>query len=470
MLHTTLSTKDKHIRIVCIVVGVLILMIPAFGQAEEEINAATRYDEDWRFLGDEDSEFDDWWTPLKFVPTKSGYITFGGEARFRYESLSNLDWGSSEDDSDGYIWLRALPSIDWHITNYFRLFSQFIFADVLDRDPEAEFLDKNTSDVQQLFLELTDIHPSIASFSIGRRVTSFGSSRLVGTRYGVNVIRSFDAVEARFEHNDISSRLFYGQPVENETGAFDDDNNENVQTWSLYNTFGLSRFGLLGNADLYYIGFRDENASFLERSGTEKRHTFGLRVFGKRNSLDWNHELFLQRGTFANLDIEAWSLATEFGYSFSLYNFPARFSLKVDFISGDTDRDDNELGTFNPLFPSLKYFGEAGVVAPYNLIDVHPTIDIEFHQNWHLMIQIDFLWRYSTEDDVYGPGGGVIRRGDLATDRYIATQYEVIIEREISDNWSIQASYSVMPAGEFIENSGPDDTFYFGGLELRYIF
>ncbi len=48
----------------------------------------------------------------------------------------------------------------------------------------------------------------------------------------------------------------------------------------------------------------------------------------------------------------------------------------ADVISGDSDPDDGELGTFNPLFPRGKYFGALSPVGPRNLIDVKPTLTV----------------------------------------------------------------------------------------------
>lgn len=447
------------------------LTLNSHGVQQETAGGPFRYNEDWRFIGETGNLPSHWWVPLKHQRIGKGYVSFGAETRLRYESLRELDWGSSDQrDANGYLWLRALPHVDWHYNDYLRAFAQLAFAGVIDRDPEPSAIDQNTTDFQQLFIEIGHPENSEFGFIAGRRVTSLGSSRLLGTRYGANVVLSLDQIEISYNERHFEARIFYGRPVVNDRGTFDDNSSQDLQLWSLYTTW-YPQNGVFHSAfDLYYIGLRDNNAQFIGQQGEEIRHTYGLRVFGEIAALDWNHELFIQHGSFGDLDIQAWSLATEFGYTFGPPAAPSRFSLKFDLISGDSNRTDRELGTFNPLFPSLKYFGEAGVVAPYNLIDLHPTLEVGISPNWRAIFQIDFLWRYSLADDLYGPGGGLIRRGDLSSARYIATQYEFVVERELVDNWSLSASYAFMPAGEFVADTGPDKDFHFVGFELMYLF
>jgi hypothetical protein len=254
----------------------------------------------------------------------------------------------------------------------------------------------------------------------------------------------------------------------------DDGMSRTQQFWSVYGTRDLVDAGILSTdsvgADLYYIGFEDEEAVFDQGSGRELRHTLGLRFFGKEDRWDWNHELFLQFGRFGDDSILAWSIATSTGYTLDELPFSPHVSANFDVISGDGDRNDSRLGTFNPLFPSLKYFGEAAVIAPYNLIDFHPSVAFTFTDRLTMSADIDFFWRYSTDDGLYGAGGQLLRSGAGSNARYIATQFEWIVDYELTENLALNASYSVMPAGPFIRETGRSDTIHFVGLEVLLVF
>ena len=89
---------------------------------------------------------------------------------------------------------------------------------------------------------------------------------------------------------------------------------------------------------------------------------------------DYNWELVYQLGTFAQNYINAWTVATETGFT-----FPARFSprlaLRADVASGGQYAHGGTLNTFNPLFPRGAYFGpRLTMFGPYNMFDVHPVL------------------------------------------------------------------------------------------------
>ena len=104
--------------------------------------------------------------------------------------------------------------------------------------------------------------------------------------------------------------------------------------------------------DLYYMGFEKPASRFRSRCWIGATQTFAGRLHGKSERLRWDHELFVQLGQFADTEIRAWSLATLVGYRPSCTNLDLELTLQFNTISGDEDRNDNVLGTFNPMFPS----------------------------------------------------------------------------------------------------------------------
>jgi len=85
-----------------------------------------RYDEDYSSLRDP-LKRTDLWDPLKFIPlnkTGDAFLSLGGEFRFRYEWIQNLNWGAGIEDEDGYFLQRHLLHSDLHLKNMARLFLQ----------------------------------------------------------------------------------------------------------------------------------------------------------------------------------------------------------------------------------------------------------------------------------------------------------------------------------------------------------
>ena len=70
----------------------------------------------------------DLFDPIKYVPlNESGgaYLSFGGEARIRYEYFHNPQWGLAPQDDNGYWLQRYMLHADAHVTDWFRAFVQF---------------------------------------------------------------------------------------------------------------------------------------------------------------------------------------------------------------------------------------------------------------------------------------------------------------------------------------------------------
>jgi hypothetical protein len=78
--------------------------------------------------------------------------------------------------------------------------------------------------------------------------------------------------------------------------------------------------------------------------------------------------------------------------------FRPRFGLRADIASGDEAPANQDLQTFNPLFPKGAYFSEAGLIGPANFIDLNPCIDLHLANHLTLIFDWDFFWRESTHD------------------------------------------------------------------------
>jgi len=194
----------------------------------------------------------------------------------------------------------------------------------------------------------------------------------------------------------------------------------------------------------------------------------GSRLFGAARGWDWNFELFGQRGTFAGDEIRAWSLASDSGRALALGGIPARLGLRADLISGDDEAADDHLGTFNPLFPKGKYFGESGLLGPYNLIDVHPSLALELEGGWSLELGTVLFWRESTGDGLYDNGGNLLRASSGSAERFAGTQLDATLGWQIDRHLDLSLSGSYFAAGAFLQDTGPSEDVAFVSLELRF--
>ena len=385
--------------------------------------------------------------------------TFGVEARVRHETYRNNLWGGAEAPDDSYRWLRVMPSADLRPGPNLRLFGELIGAWADGVEPEEGPVDETGLDLLQGYAQLR--FDNGLSLQGGRQLLVYGSERLIGRRWGPNVPQAFDGGLARIEsgagwHVD----AFFMRPVENKPQAFDDGSDASRKLWSLYAT----RDGV----DLFYIGYRRENARFEQGTGRELRHTFGSRLFGAAGGWAWDLEAHWQFGDFAGGEIRAWSIATDVRHTFAQAKLKPFIELRACAVSGDRGAADPALNTFNAMFPKGKYFGEIGLLGPYNLVNLHGIAGIDLGRGWSLRGAVAYHWRQSVEDGVYNNPGQLVRASGGSRARSIGAMAEAVLGWSPARGTDLELAYAVFEPGRFIKDTGPASTVHFIGVELQW--
>jgi hypothetical protein len=437
----------------------------------------TRHGEDYSYLADPSRRTGEWWEPLKHIPLGSDpetYLATGNELRLRQEVYRERLWGASEDPDDGYTWARALPYADLHIGPSARAFAQLGVAYIVGSSLPATPVEETGIDVAQAFLELStslSIAGTEGRLSVrgGRRQISFGSGRLIAPRYGPNVMQAFDGGFGTLAIGDkVRIDAFYAHPVAPGTGDFDDRTGD-PSLWALYGVRrDLKTLGGRSAVDVYYIGYRDEQARFDQGRAPEERHTIGARVAGRSGNWDWDWEAMYQFGSFGEGDISAWSVGTRTAYSWKNLNFQPRLMLEADIISGDAHPADPDLQTFNALFPNGNFFGELTPIGPYNLITIGPSATATIAADIEVEVQTLFHWRESLRDGVYNVPGNLVRSAGTSKARRIGTQGSVSLTWAPARTFDLMASYGFFDAGAFLDETGASKTTHFLGLQARF--
>ncbi|CAO3458289.1 alginate export family protein [Azospirillum largimobile] len=435
----------------------------------------TRFDEDYRYLISPQARSGAAWERFKAIPvTSDGFasLSTGLELRLRGEAVRNSGWGQDDPRNDAYGLWRALPYADLRVGESVRLFGQLIMADAVGKlDPLAP-PDADRIDLMQGFADLNaTLGEARGTLRVGRQMLAYGSERLISIRYGANVPRSFDAVKGVVTAGPWRVDAFLGRPIQPTPELFDDGRDARRTAWALYATRPLDlEWTDSAGLDAYYIGYRNRRAGFDAGAARELRHTVGLLAFGKAAGWDWNWEAMGQFGRFGSGSIRAWSLATDTGYRFTTLPLQPRLGLKANIASGDDNPRDDRLETFNPLFPRAKYFGELTPVGPYNLMNLHPSLDLALSDEFSLSASAIAFWRESLDDGVYDLTGGLLRSGTGSRARYVGTQGELVLSYSSGRSFEGLISYSAFRPGPFLKDSGPAKTIHFAGMEAVFKF
>jgi hypothetical protein len=379
---------------------------------------------------------------------------FNGQIRERFESIAHPGFGLAPTGSDGYLLNRMLLGAQARVGDHFAVAGQLVSGSVIASDGPMPGTQDNPLDVVQLFAEGTFVEADgTLRLRAGRQPLALGAARLVSTRESTNVRRSFDGLRATWVGSRSHLDAFYLELVLPGTEVFDDARRAGQSFWGLYLTRDDAQ-AVPAGFDLYYLGFRNERATFAFETAEEVRHTTGARYFGASRGRDWNLEAAWQWGSFGRSRIRAWTVSSDVGYTFSAIALAPRLGFKADVISGDRNRHDGTLGTFNPLFPKLPYFSDANVITPANLFDVQPTLGLTLTDELHVSGSWNVLWQYSREDAFYLPPLRPIATFSKSGDRYIGQQWSFTVDWKATSLMTVGVGFVEFQPGSGIRQVG----------------
>jgi hypothetical protein len=382
-------------------------------------------------------------------------VEAGGQVRQQYEWFANEEWGAEVPDPNGYWLQRYMFHVDARIAKRVRLYGELKSGLEIGRAGGPRPPDEDQLDLHQGFVEVT-VGPVTAR--VGRQELAYGSQRLVSVREGPNMRQTFDGGSVIVRYGRWRVDGFAARYVRTEDGVFDDSSASGRVLWGAYAVRSSESKG--SGVDIYYLGYRREEATFDQGQGQELRHSWGTRLWKTSSPVDYNLEGVVQTGRFANTDIDAWTIASDTGYRVAVAGKP-RFGLRADITSGDRDRDDDRLGTFNPLFPKGAYFGLIASAGPSNHLDLHPQVTVNPWDDLTVTASWLFFWRRQIDDGVYGIPGNLLRSGEGTHSRFVGQSPGVEAEWQVTSRLSVTGNASLFSAGPFIHESGPARTIGF---------
>lgn len=361
-----------------------------------------RWQENWSVLADPrvPGEFLD---SLKYIPLSptdpSTYLSFGADARERFEANDAAGFGTGPNHNADYVISRTELHADLHLGSQVQIFTQ-IQSDFAPWKTMLTPVDQDRLDLEQAFAAVTEpLDGGTLKLRVGRQQFAFDLQRFISVRDGPNVRQSYDAAWANYEKGPWRFIAFYSHPVQvQDLRAFDD-----------YSSGKLTYGGVRAERKLtessglsaYYSHFTQADSHFPSASGNERREILDVHYAGTATNFDWDIEAMGQTGRIGSKDVRAWAIGSLAGYTFANIDWTPRLGLQIDAASGDNNPRDNVLGTFNPLFPNGYYFTLAGYTGFVNFIHVKSSITLHPTKSLKLMFAVAPQWRQTTADAVY---------------------------------------------------------------------
>jgi hypothetical protein len=417
-----------------------------------------RWSEDWSVLADSNvprEPLDE----LKYIPLSARdprtYLSFGANVRERFE-VNDAQFGIGRSRQDADLLSRLEAHSDLRIAGQVQIFLQ-LQSDLAPGKRDPSPVDADRLGIEQAFVAVSESLASGAiTIRIGRQENGFDLQRFLSVRDGPNVRQAYDGATVAYTRGPWRFIALYTDPVQNRNvGAFDDYSSPHL-------TFGLLRIErkITASSPLSaYVG-RFTN-------GNERRDLVDVRFAGSGGGFDWDAEGMTQNGSIGAQAIHAWATGAIIGRTFDRAPLRPRVSVQFDAASGDKSPTDNQLNTFNPLFPSGYYFTTAGYTTYANVVHGKAGLSLTPSNDLHLSAGAGSEWRSTVADAIYTlpniPVANTAGRGGL----YVGAYGQLRSDYALTSHVALALEFVHFLAGPTIESAGGHNTDYLG-TEVRY--
>ena len=419
---------------------------------------------------------------LYFDQSKQFFIGFGGEIREQVQVFSNENWGERHpgqtETNDGVPFLlqRYMLNANLQLGKHVRVFGELksMFENGRKTGPRPQ-IDEDQLDVHQLVADInfTPDANTQTTLRVGRQELNYGASRVVSLNEGPNTRLVFQGAKFMVNNPTYFVHVFYTNPVSNNRGVFDDKREKDVTLWGAYTNWKLPKLAQTA-LDVYGLGYQHKEAAYVKGEAEEDRYTTGFRWYrlpGK--AIDFDLEANYQFGTFGSDRIRAFSVVANVGYEVEEARWQPSIHLIGSVYSGDQNRS-NTLGTFNPLFPRV-YLGLGVPVFPSNLVNLSPVVEVHPTKQLALIGDVHALWRYSTNDALYGEGQ-IVRQPYLidtkavSNQSFIGMQYDLTAEYNLTNYFGVAVYTTLFPAGAYLRETGASQTIGWSLVQAKWRF
>jgi hypothetical protein len=427
-----------------------------------------RWQEDWSVLADPrvprealDS--------LKYIPLSVDdpqmYLSLGAGLRERFEANDAASFGVAPNTNQDYDISRLEVLADLRFGPQFQFFTE-LQSDYAFGKEMLTPVDQDRLDLEQAFILLTEpLDGGTFRFRLGRQQFAFDLQRFVSSRDGPNVRLSFDAAWAEFERGPWKYISFYSQPVQDRDLRPFDDYSNNQLTFSGFRV--ERKLADSASVSAYYARFKQDGARYLSVSGNERRDILDLHFTGTKGPVDWDVEAMNQTGRIGSDDIEAWAVGSLVGYTMTEVTWLPRLGIQVDAASGNKNPANNQLNTFNPLFPNGVYVTLAGYTGYVNFIHLKPSVTMHPNTRLTLMTAIAMQWRETTADAVYVQPNIAIPDTAGRPGKYTGTYGQFRADYLFNSHVSLALEVVHFTIAESIRDAGGHDSDY-GGAEFKF--
>ena len=392
------------------------------------------------------------------------YLSLGVNIRERFEA-NDTNFGTGGNRQNKYVLSRVETHADLRVAGQVQVFFQ-LQSDTAPGKDHLSPVDQDRLGIEQGFVAVSEpCGDGEVLVRVGRLEIGFDLQRFLSARDGPNVRQSYDGVSVAYTLGPWRVNALYTHPVENrDSSSFDDYSGPRLS----FDLLRLAREITFSSSLSAYVGeFRQDDVRFPSANGNERRDLAEVRFAGVSGRFDWDAEAMSQNGRIGARVIRAWATGIVVGETLGSSTVQPRITLQVDAASGDKSAADNQLNTFNPLFPSGYYFTNAGYTTYANLVHLKAGVSMTASDNLKLTTGVGVEWRETVADAMYTipdvPVPGTAGHGS----QYVGTYGQFRADYNLTPHIALALEYVHFSVGASVVSVGGHDTDYFGA-EVRY--
>jgi hypothetical protein len=393
---------------------------------------------------------------LRYLPlnmSETVWLTLGAEYRLKTEYLNApgflLEPAFQRYTATGE---RLLLHADLRTAQGFRVFVQLSGATEAGRRPAYYPFDQSRPNIAQAFVDVPLLDTTV--LRVGRQELDSGGNRLISTRDAGNLRLAFDMAHLESRFSGFDAVAFYGRPVLNQRGAFDDRGNPTEKFLGGWVQRALGSGPGAPAINVFFLSRDRDRAVYEQGVAADNRRTIGLRASGAAPRWDYALQAEHQYGSFGSADISANGFAGDVGWHPAVVVGHPRIAVSFGYASGDSNPRDNRLGTFDALYPSLGYFTDAPGYDPGNSADVQPNVSFDVSPPLRLRAGSDIIYRLSKHDAVYAIPGVPLIPGTGTGPSYVTTLSFLRADWTLRPGATATLSYVHGDAGSLIRSAG----------------
>ncbi len=423
---------------------------------------------------------------------KPSKLTFWSNIRFRYEGQDNFNIKSYGDNAlvgeedDNFLLGRFRLGFKGNLYKNIFYSLGIQHAEVWDLEvSESKFYKKpfgrehnpyeDDFEPFNTFLLFKDIFSTNIDFKAGRQLIYYGDKRIYGPGQWGNTGRwIWDAAKLHYHFDKHFIDVYYGATQIHDPDIISVSHNHSFESLGIYSHFQLpdkyqgiiiEPFAMTKDSDdNEYIG-EDGSKDDLES------YYVGLRIAEQDHEhFDWDMTYILQRGDYADDDLEAYGYHLQLAYNFNSLPWQPRLGADYSYASGDDDPTDGDMETFDGAFGARdKMYGRMNLFHWKNLKNAEANLTIKPKKNWQIVTRLHQFWLAEREDAWYlNPKAYKDPTGSSGDE--VGKELDIIARCNLPKGNQIQLGFGYFWPGEFARDQASDDEAAWGFVQWRWKF